>query len=169
MRNKPKIVILRGISPKQITQLNIILEDAISHGAALDVDTNIQNAFYNDAAFGLKNGDGIMAVALLDGNIVGSVLADFCKQSYMQHIAQVSKLIVVPKHRKQGIGRLLMLSIEKAIRQKGRTKIELSFRKGNMVKQFYERLGYRQWGIATNATKHGDKYFKEIFMERIFR
>ena len=76
--------------------------------------------------------------ALLDGELVGTALA-----GYDGHRGWVYYLAVSPRHRRRGIGRLLMERVEKILTEVGCPKLNLQVRADNpQVVSFYRKLGY---------------------------
>lgn len=77
-------------------------------------------------------------VALIDGRIVGSVMA-----GYDGHRGWINYLAVDPDHQRQGHGRRLMEAAEQCLRSLGCPKINLQVRVENEAAvAFYSRLGF---------------------------
>jgi ribosomal protein S18 acetylase RimI-like enzyme len=86
----------------------------------------------------IEVGDQLFFVALIDGAIVGSVMA-----GYDGHRGWIYSLAVDPSHRRQGIGSRLVSRAEGALTGKGSVKINLQIMEGNeRVTAFYSSLGY---------------------------
>jgi len=86
----------------------------------------------------LEARDGLFFVALIDGTIVGTVLA-----GYDGHRGWLYSLAVHPAHRNQGLGAALVGCAERALTERGCMKINLQIMSGNeSVGGFYESLGY---------------------------
>jgi ribosomal protein S18 acetylase RimI-like enzyme len=82
--------------------------------------------------------DGLFFVALLDGTVVGTVLA-----GYDGHRGWLYSVAVQPAHRGRGLGTALVQHAEAALAQRGCMKINLQIMNGNEgVARFYESLGY---------------------------
>ena len=58
------------------------------------------------------------------------------------------KLMVHRRARGRGIGRALMLAVEDAARDDGRTLLVLDTRRGDVAERLYERLGYTHVGVT---------------------
>jgi ribosomal protein S18 acetylase RimI-like enzyme len=70
--------------------------------------------------------------------VVGTVMA-----GYDGHRGWINYLAVDPKHRRQGIGRELVLAAERKLRALGCPKINLQLRRENgEARAFYVRLGF---------------------------
>ncbi len=77
-------------------------------------------------------------VALIDGSIVGTVMA-----GYEGHRGWINYLAVCPNHQRRGIGRALMERAEILLRSAGCPKINLQVRSTNAdVIAFYRAIGY---------------------------
>ena len=82
--------------------------------------------------------DGLFFVALVDGAVVGTVLA-----GYDGHRGWLYSVAVHPSQRKKGLGAALVRLAEQALTARGCMKINLQVVSGNeAVTAFYASLGY---------------------------
>jgi ribosomal protein S18 acetylase RimI-like enzyme len=82
--------------------------------------------------------DGLFFVALLDGRVIGTVMA-----GYDGHRGWLYSVAVHPDHRQQGIGSQLVARAERALAERGCLKINLQILADNAaVAAFYASLGY---------------------------
>ena len=82
--------------------------------------------------------DGLFFVALVDGAVVGTVLA-----GYDGHRGWLYSVAVHPSQRKRGLGAALVRLAEQALTARGCMKINLQVVSGNeAVTAFYASLGY---------------------------
>lgn len=80
----------------------------------------------------------LFLVGTIGGEIVASVMAGFDG-----HRGWVNYLAVAERHRRQGLGRLLMQRVERDLQAMGCPKLNVQIRAGNAaVVAFYEKLGY---------------------------
>ncbi|HVY39963.1 MAG TPA: GNAT family acetyltransferase [Polyangia bacterium] len=81
----------------------------------------------------------LLLVALLDGRLVGAVMAGFDGvRGWIYHLA------VAPDARRRGVGRQLIRAAEARLRDLGCPKVNLQVRASNRgVVEFYNALGYR--------------------------
>jgi ribosomal protein S18 acetylase RimI-like enzyme len=87
----------------------------------------------------------LFLVALLDGRIVGSVMA-----GYDGHRGWINYLAVAPEHHGKGWGRRLMTEAECRLLALGCPKINLQVRSSNKaVIEFYRRIGYVQDDVVS--------------------
>lgn len=82
---------------------------------------------------------GLFFVALLDGRVVGSVMA-----GYEGHRGWLNYLAVLPEYQGQGYGRKLVEKAIAELRKLGCLKVNLEVRKSNSsVIDFYIHLGFK--------------------------
>jgi ribosomal protein S18 acetylase RimI-like enzyme len=98
----------------------------------------------------------IVLVALLDREIVGSVQLDLCDRPNSRHRAEILKLIVHGKARRQGIGRALMTAAERTALAQERTLLVLDTRSGDHGEALYRSLGYREAGVIPRYARNSD-------------
>jgi ribosomal protein S18 acetylase RimI-like enzyme len=80
----------------------------------------------------------LFLVALVNGKLVGSVMG-----GYDGHRGAVNYLAVAHSCQRQGIGRMLMRTLEAKLRKLGCAKINLFVRKSNQtVGAFYKKIGF---------------------------
>ena len=80
----------------------------------------------------------LFLVAVIDGEIVGSVMA-----GYEGHRGWINYLATAPEHRRRGIARALMQEAERLLNAVGCPKINLQVRSTNReVIEFYRAIGF---------------------------
>jgi ribosomal protein S18 acetylase RimI-like enzyme len=98
-----------------------------------------QNDPRKDIARKLAVQGEMFLVAVVDGRIVGSVMA-----GYEGHRGWINYLGTAPEQRRRGIGRALMGEAERLLKERGCPKINLQVRTGNReVVAFYRAIGFR--------------------------
>jgi ribosomal protein S18 acetylase RimI-like enzyme len=114
---------------------------------------------------GLTAGTRHLIVARVSGKLVGTVQLDLDTPPNQRHRCEASKLLVHPKARRQGVGRKLMVALERVARAEGRTLITLDTRRGDAAEPLYRGLGYEVAGIipryarATDAERLDDTIY----------
>ena len=87
----------------------------------------------------LKVDPELFLVGEKDGYIVASVMG-----GYEGHRGWINYLAVHPEHRRKGLGKKIMLEVEKRIREKGCPKINLQVRASNNdIIAFYQAIGFK--------------------------
>jgi ribosomal protein S18 acetylase RimI-like enzyme len=79
--------------------------------------------------------------------IVGTVQIDFATPPNQQHRGDVTKLMVHPDARRQGIARALMVELERLALAEGRTLLTLDTWTGSHAERLYQSLGYVTVGV----------------------
>ncbi len=84
-------------------------------------------------------------IGLLDGNVIGSIMA-----GYEGHRGWINYLAVVPEYQGRGYGRKLVQKAIDELRKIGCLKINLQVRKSNTsVIDFYKRLGFKEDDVVS--------------------
>ena len=105
-------------------------------------------AFWTDKVLpGARHGSRRVLVARIDGKIVGTVQLVVETLPSQRHRADVAKMMVHPKARRQGIARALMLELENIARSDGRTLLTLDTRTGDFAEPLYRSMGYVTVGV----------------------
>lgn len=89
----------------------------------------------------------VLLVARMDGAIAGSVQLDHDTPPNQPHRAEVRKLMVHPRFRRQGVARALMIALEAQARRLGRSLLTLDTRTGDNGEPLYASLGYKVAGV----------------------
>jgi ribosomal protein S18 acetylase RimI-like enzyme len=97
---------------------------------------------------GLESGERRLLVARAEGRILGSVQLAYAPQPNQPHRADVTKLLVHPDGRRQGIARALMLRVEAIARETGRSLLTLDTESGSAAERLYRALGYEMFGVV---------------------
>jgi len=80
----------------------------------------------------------LFLISVSGTKVVGTVMG-----GYEGHRGWINYLAVDPSHRRLGIGRLLMVAVERKLKNLGCPKINLQIRESNLgVRAFYEKIGF---------------------------
>lgn len=90
----------------------------------------------------------VVIVAEVEGKIAGSVQLDCDLMPNQTHRADVSKLLVHPSYRRQGIARSLMEELERQALQRKLTLLVLDTRTGDDAQHLYTSMGFEVAGIV---------------------
>jgi acetyltransferase len=91
-----------------------------------------------------------------DGRIVGTVQLHPVLKPNGSHRAEVTKLLVHPRSRRQGIARALMLALETEAVARRRITLVLDTRQGDPSELLYSDLGYVKAGVIPNYASNGE-------------
>jgi len=102
--------------------------------------TRSWNDPHKDIARKLAVQPELFLVGVTDGAVMASVMA-----GYEGHRGWMNYLAVAPRFRGRGLGRLLVLEVERLLLERGCPKVNLQVRATNPeAVAFYRRLGYAQ-------------------------
>jgi acetyltransferase len=171
------MIVIKALTPEQaracIAALSDLLRDAVESGASVGFippisDHEIHN--YWMGVLGEMDAERrILLVALASGELVGAVQVDPAPLPNASHRAEVMKLFVYRRVRRQGIGRSLMAAAESAAREIGRTLLILNTRQGDVSENLYVQMGYTRVGTIPRYARSADGtlrdtvfFYKEI-------
>lgn len=127
--------------------LHACVHDGASVNFVLPFSVDDAAAFWSSKVLpALRRGTCLLLVAHRDGRIVGTVQLSTDTPPNQPHRAELSKLLVHPECRRQGIAKVLMADIERRARTMGRTLITLDTRTGDNAEPLYKSLGYETAG-----------------------
>lgn len=117
---------------------------------------------------GLVDGTRILLIVKSDERIAGTVQLDFDTAPNQTHRADVSKLLVHPDFRSDGIGRALMVALEARAGKIGRTLLTLDTA-GAHAERLYLSLGYAIAGVIPAYARDPieDRLDPAIFMYKM--
>lgn len=115
-------------------------------------------------------GTRVVLVARVDGVIAGTVQLGIDTMPNQVHRADVMKLLVYPSRQRRGVGRALMIEIERVALGLKRTLLTLDTVTGDKAEPLYRSLGYTLVGCIPNYARsaHGRGFdstsimFKEL-------
>lgn len=124
------------------------VEAGASIGFILPFGMDDARAFWREAIGpALARGDKLMLIARNEaGHIVGTGQLHIGNLPNQAHRAEVSKLMVDPTARRQGIARQLMQALEALAKEKRRTLLTLDTRSDDAAEPLYLSLGYKAAG-----------------------
>lgn len=134
---------------QQLAELCEVLQACVAEGASVGfIDAADQQAmvrFWQDRICSLASGESVLLVARQHGRVVATVMINSSAMPNGRHRAEISKLLVHPRARRQGIARQLMLQAEQHARQQGKTLLVLDTRSGDVASDLYRSL---DWQVA---------------------
>jgi GNAT superfamily N-acetyltransferase len=152
-----------------IAALADLLQDAVDSGASVGFlpPLGVLEArdYWCEVTAALDGGNRILIAAFLDAEVVGAVQLDLAARPNALHRAEVMKLFVHRRARRQGIGTVLMKAVENCAGERDRSLLVLDTREGDPSEQLYVSLGYRRAGVipryarSASGELHGTVFF----------
>ena len=142
---------LAAVSELEIQELSDVLIDCVEGGASvsfmLPIARGTAVAFWRSVAAGVARGDRILVVAHdADGKIIGTVQVMFAQAENQPHRADIAKMLVHRRARRQGVGAALLAAAERESLNAGKTLLVLDTASGD-AERLYAKVGWRRCGI----------------------
>jgi ribosomal protein S18 acetylase RimI-like enzyme len=99
-------------------------------------------SYWAGVAREVEEGHRILLAARDGPRLAGSVQVELARRETGPHRAEVQKLMVDPRARRQGIAKALMERAERAARERGRTLLMLDTFEGSVADGMYRRWGW---------------------------
>lgn len=148
---KLRIIIASSLTFEQIRQLNDNLVSAIKRSEAFAIGADSAKLHYYRIAKRLKYHESIIALALDDNQIIGSMYATFSTFPTRRNLAKFNKLTVNPDYRGQKIATKLFIILEEAVRKRGKTVSGFYCHADNPARNLYRAMGYDEQ-VRSKAT-----------------
>jgi GNAT superfamily N-acetyltransferase len=146
----PAIRPLASVSTSDMQSLAELLIDCVAGGASVSfmAPLSLQKAldFWRGVAGGVARGERVLLVAEDDAGITGTVQVILAQPENQPHRADVAKMLVHRRARRQGIGAALMQAAERAAREAGKTLLVLDTA-GAEAERLYTRQGWQRVGV----------------------
>jgi GNAT superfamily N-acetyltransferase len=136
---------------QRLSELTDILIDCVNGGASVSFmqpfHPDKANAFWQNVAQSVAaNERVVLAVEQNDGQLVGAVQLLVDLPENQPHRAEVAKLLVHSRGRRQGIARLLMDALEQEAVRQGKSVLVLDTATGSGAESFYQRCSWQKAG-----------------------
>ncbi len=146
---KAQVRRLRSVSDAQIDQLAEVLVDCVEGGASVSfmhpLPMEQARAFWRGVADGVARGERALLVAEDAAGIVGTVQLVLAQPDNQPHRADLAKMLVHRRARRQGLGEALLRAAEQAAREHGKTLLVLDTA-SDAAARLYARLGWQACG-----------------------
>jgi GNAT superfamily N-acetyltransferase len=154
-----------------------ILIDSVHNGASVGflapLDMAEADAYWRRVETAVAQGRRVLlAGALADGDLVGTVQLDIGTMPNQPHRATVSKLLVHSAARRRGVGEALMVSLERVALDHGRWLLTLDTATDE-AERLYRRMGWAQAGVIPHYALNPDRsltdtvfYWKQLAVLR---
>jgi GNAT superfamily N-acetyltransferase len=137
---------LRNASDDDIEQLAELLVDAVDSGASVSFVRGLTLAEARDWWRTAANENTVLLVVRDTSGIVATAQIQPTWAPNQAHRAEVAKVLVHRRARRQGIARTLMQAVEHHARGAKFTLLSLDTCKGSAAEQLYENLGWTRVG-----------------------
>jgi GNAT superfamily N-acetyltransferase len=145
---------LPTVDPAQIGELADVLLDCVEGGASVSFMLPLTReravAFWRRVAQGVAEDKRALLVAEDAHGICGTVQLVFDLPEIQPHRADVAKMLVHRRARRQGLGAALMRAAETTARECGKTLLVLDTVTGGDAERLYARLGWVRVGEIPN-------------------
>jgi GNAT superfamily N-acetyltransferase len=136
-----------------VAPLADILLDCVEGGASVSfmwpMARGKAEAFWAGVAAGVARGERLLLIAEdAAGRLVGTVQLVLALPENQPHRAEVAKMLVHRRARRQGVGEALMRAAEDAARRHGRRLLVLDTEAGGAADRLYRRLGWVHLGTC---------------------
>lgn len=130
-----------------LPQLATIMAEAVAGGASIGFMAGF-TAAEALAWWQVKAADPgwLILLALDDDGVAGTVSLLPAAMPNQRHRADVAKMMVAARCRRQGVGAALLAAVEALARERGRTTLVLDTISGSDAARLYERGGWRRVG-----------------------
>lgn len=141
---------LHTVDAAQLQGLAALLIDAVEGGASVSfmhpLSAQKALAFWQRVATGVAAGERALLVAEDAQGIAGTVQLVLDQPDNQPHRADLSKMLVHRRARRQGLGAALMRAAEALGRDCGKTLLVLDTVSGSDAERLYTRLGWQRVG-----------------------
>lgn len=131
-----------------------VLIDCVEGGASvsfmLPIPRETARIFWRGVAEGVQRGERLLLVAENETGIVGTVQLILAQPENQAHRADVAKMLVHRRARRQGIAGQLMAAVDEAARSAGKTVLVLDTVTGGDAERLYQRAGWQRVGDIPN-------------------
>jgi GNAT superfamily N-acetyltransferase len=149
---------LLSVDDAQVLALANVLIDCIEGGAGVSFMHPLEpakaQAFWRRIAADVAEGKRALLVAEDDRGIVGTVQLVLDQPENQPHRADLSKMLVHRRARRQGLGAALMEAAEEVARDCHKTLLVLDTVTGSDAERLYARLGWVQVGTIPDYALH---------------
>jgi GNAT superfamily N-acetyltransferase len=141
---------LQAVSTEQLGELADVLIDCVEGGASVGfmhpLDHQVARDFWTSVAGAVARGERALLVAEDGAGICGTAQLVLTLPENQPHRADLSKVLVHRRARRQGVGAALVRAAEETARERGRDLLVLDTVTGGDAHRLYERLGWIRVG-----------------------
>ena len=145
---------------ERLDELSEVLHDCVHGGASVSfmLPFPLEEArdFWRDVAESVGRGETLLAAALHEGRVVGTVLVGLRQTPNQPHRGDLKKLLVHREARGFGLSRLLMEAAEQKAVEAGKTLLVLDTATGSPAEDIYPRFGWQRVGVVPDYALYPD-------------
>jgi GNAT superfamily N-acetyltransferase len=134
----------------QVDALAQVLVDCVEGGASVSFMWPLPlakaQAFWRGVADGVARGERALLLACDSAGVVGTVQLVLAQPDNQPHRADVSKMLVHRRARRQGVAQRLMAMVDAVARAEGKTVLVLDTVTGGDAERLYARSGWQRVG-----------------------
>jgi GNAT superfamily N-acetyltransferase len=142
---------LTSVTDGQIAALAHLLIDCVAGGASVSFMSPLSfdkaSAFWRRVAEGTHRGERALLVAEDSGGTIGTVQLILDLPENQPHRADVSKMLVHRRARRQGVGAAMLSAAEELARELGKSLLVLDTASAD-AERLYARLGWVRVGVV---------------------
>jgi len=142
---------LHEVNEAQINELADVLIDCVEGDASVSfmhpLPRERAQAFWRGVAEGVAEGERALLVAEDAQGICGTVQLVLAQPENQPHRADLAKMLVHRRCRRQGLGEALMRAAESMAHDCGKTLLVLDTVTGDNGERLYQRLGWQRVGV----------------------
>lgn len=142
---------LQEVNETQLAELTDVLIDCVEGDASVSfmhpLSRERAEAFWRGVDDGLAKGERALLVAEDAQGICGTVQLVLAQPENQPHRADLAKMLVHRRSRRQGLGEALMRAAESMARDCGKTLLVLDTVTGDNGERLYQRLGWQRVGV----------------------
>jgi GNAT superfamily N-acetyltransferase len=142
-----------------------LLVDGVENGASVNfiwpMTRAKAEAWWDGALASHTRGERLIFAAEANGTVNGTVQLILAAQENQSFRADLAKMLVHSKTRRQGIGAALMRAAEDEARRIGRTLLTLDTETGSAGERLYLRLGWTKFGEIPGYAARADNTARE--------
>ncbi len=162
---------LFSVNSSQVSQLATVLMDCVGGGASVSfmqpLSREHAEAFWNRVGSDVGNGDRALLIAEDAFGICGTVQLVLAQPDNQPHRADLAKMLVHSRARKQGLGKALLLAAENMARDCAKSVLVLDAVTGGDAERLYASAGWQRVGVIPNyALFPGGGYCSTTFFYR---
>lgn len=156
---KEETIVIRRLDASRaqavVAELAEVLLDCVAGGASVSFMAPLAReqaiAFWQGVADGVARGERALLAALdAQGRVVGTVQLVLAQPDNQPHRADVAKMLVHRRARRQGLAQRLMTEIERVALGCGKTVLVLDTVTGGDAERLYARAGWQRVGVVPN-------------------